>query len=223
MSLRIVCEYCHKTVKTDIKLNKHYIKCKAKQYKNELSLLKLSILDKDNKLETLSKELDNAKIELKFCNKFLDKLTINWRASDNKTMHIENDIIYLPILDSPIELRNKIFSTFNCDYLLDGQIGVANFVHDHILYIDGQPGYKCSDVSRKMFKFVLKNNKSVKDPRATKLIDKLMASGLGERVYELSKELIKTNGHRISDIVFSIQDLKTDNNVFCKHLAGLFV
>ncbi|MHA2036975.1 MAG: hypothetical protein ACW98X_11105 [Promethearchaeota archaeon] len=218
-NIEIKCEYCNKKLKSEKQLKKHFTRCKIKPYKDEIEMLTELNSKKDSIIEATKDELHDCKLKLEFCSGFLDKMSINYSNS----VYRNNDFVYLDILDSNAKLREIIYLKFDTTYFLDGQIGVSKFVYDNIISNSyGKYGYKCSDSARKIFKYIDKNNKTIKDPYAIKLTNKLLLNGLGDRAYELSKSLVKTNGYNtISAIVFSIKDMASDNVVFCKNLAGL--
>ena len=169
--------------------------------------------------------------------KGIEKSTI----SNNHNTTITNN---LNTFHSQEYINNKIDDKFDDKYLYNGMKSIAQFVYEHIITVDGNLIYICTDYSRKNFKYKDKDGNEITDPEAIKLIsmikDKLFdKTGFLHRwaLNELDYLKIQENDNSeeknsiilVKDMIDKALDMKTKitnmdkNNKFSNELAKLTI
>lgn len=171
------CKYCHKTMASN-NLNRHINTCKSKdkflldEHKQQLEDLKLKNEELKEDIQRLHTEVAVLEVYKKFFLRAQD--CVEEIAKQPKTT---NNIINMPSLDlSEEKITNKVIENFTESHLFLGQRGVAKFAVENLLKNeDGAMAYKCTDISRNMFKYKDTDGKEYKDPKARKLTKKISA------------------------------------------------
>jgi hypothetical protein len=157
------CTFCDKTYTSKRSLIHHGDKCSLKK---ELDI-KTEILSLREKCVLLEKELEIKNQEIKFLFDILKK-----QYSNRKPKKIDDVLISCDLTSSDIE--DIVNTHFTPNYFGAGLIGVAEFCYEHIISKrKGKLSIVCTDLSRKIFKFVDKNGKIETDIHATRFIDSI--------------------------------------------------
>ena len=159
---------------------------------NELSKKDESHKDEINKKDTQIAVLEK-EVELLEKDKertYADISEIAKQPKNTTTTNNQNKIlITTPIDMSKEHIKSIISNSFDCNYLVGGQKGAANFVCDNILKDEkGELMYLCSDPSRQTFQYKNADGTIVKDVRATKLTQTLFEAGLKQKTHALASE-----------------------------------
>ena len=195
---KIVCEYCNKKYSSKHAMVKHLTICK--EYLKVQNEDKYDTIQKENiklkeqnellKKENYELKRENYYLEIKYNNykeqfykkledynnlenryerlatKGVEKYTISTHTNNN-TSNIVNNLNAFPTQEY---INNKIEDTFNDKYIHDGPKSLAQYVTDHIITVNGELIYICSDYARKNFKYKDKDGNEITDPSAVKLI-----------------------------------------------------
>lgn len=74
---------------------------------------------------------------------------------------------------SDVYITDALSKYYNLDYFINGQVGLARFIIDHIVNQNGKYIYKCTNLAQKIFKYRDINDKVTHDPNAQLLIIKI--------------------------------------------------
>ena len=139
----------------ELKHKNYYLEIKYNNYKEQF----------DKKLEDYN-NLENRYERL--ATKGVEKHTISTHTNNNNnTSNIVNNLNTFPTQEY---INNKIDDTFNDKYIYDGPKSLAQYVTEHIITVNGELIYICSDYARKNFKYKDKDGNEITDPSAVKLI-----------------------------------------------------
>ena len=136
----------------ELKREKYYFEIKYNHYKEQVDKRIEEVNSLQNRIERLA-------------TKSIEKPTIS--NTNNNTSTIVNN---LNTFHTQEYINNKIEDTFNDKYIHDGPKSLAQYVTDHIITVNGELIYICSDYARKNFKYKDKDGNEITDPSAVKLI-----------------------------------------------------
>jgi hypothetical protein len=181
-----------------------------------------------------SKQLENKDKQIKELQDKISNIALAAATKSTTTNNINNSkILNISSLDFNKDKIKNIFETkFDCNYLVDGQKGVAQFAVDNILKDEnGFLGYVCTDPSRKIFKYKDNLGEIQKDVKAKKLTSILIEGGLKEINSKLSEQLWKKeNGETNNDkfIILlpksmEITNINSDNSDFVNELSTITI
>lgn len=176
------------------------------KYKKIIKSLEL----KNNKLEEEVKSLKNA---------------ININSNNNSNNNINNNIVFN--LNVPLDLSKENISELCSKYLEEkhirnGHNGLVNFFLQHIgKDEDGKLKLKCTDLNRKIFKYMKDDGNLCKDPKGSKLKDKLYKGG--NRI--ISEKIDNSIEKLDSDSVFyeKVRNLYESTKDYDKFIAQLAI
>ena len=125
-------------------------------------------------------------------------------------------------------MKNAIENRLNANHVVDGQKGLAKFMVDTILKDEeGNLLYKCTDVSRNIFKYKNSEGEINKDVEAKKLISFMVDAGIKGKSVKIANEWYNDGDIDITkyEIMInpqeSIMKIEDDNNSFKRELASM--
>ena len=220
------CEECGTKLTSRQRLSTHLQSCSAN---TPLVKEKISNLEKiiDNlKIENI--ELKNQlKLYKELAERELDCIESIAKQPKTTSNNQTNNLMML----TPLDLNDKesfskvIKESFDTNYLLEGQKGVAKFAVDKLLKDkDGNLRYVCTDPSRQTYRFKAMDGTIERDIKAKKLTSAI-AADVVRQSYNLSNDKIQ-NGDTEVFLLYSasaqdINDMSTDNGEFRNELASL--
>ena len=190
-----------------------------------------TIKEKDKLIDELRKEILVLETKNDMLEKHMDRSTSTVeeiaKQPRNQTNNTQNKIIITTPLDlSKESILSAIENSFNDNYLVQGQKGIARFAYDTILKDEqGELKYICTDPSRQIFQYKNSEGEIKKDVKATKLTKALLDAELKTVSHKIAWDNMK-NGDDVSfskytDHYHSIQDMESDNCEFSKELSCL--
>jgi hypothetical protein len=182
------CDYCNEKFLRKSVLTSHLEKCKFKKEldQNELILklksehklnLESKLLEKDNIIKDLKKQIEdlqNKNQELAL--RAIDKPT---NITNNKNTDVTNNqnkiLNNIGVLNlDPDKLEEVFMNRMTLQHVIDGQLGVANLIHQHFLTDENNnPLAVCTDKSRQIIKYKGKNGEIIKDQKGYHLASKI--------------------------------------------------
>jgi len=238
-SLTYSCKYCNKNFTSKQGLNSHLGICSSKQgndifqekYSNISKKYDKTIKEKDIIIDELRREILVLKTKNDMLERHMDRSTSTVeeiaKQPRNQTNNTQNKIIITTPLDlSKESILSAIENSFNDNYLVQGQKGIARFAYDTILKDEqGELKYICTDPSRQIFQYKNSEGEIKKDVKATKLTKALLDAELKTVSHKIAWDNMK-NGDDVSfskytDHYHSIQDMESDNCEFSKELSCL--
>jgi len=147
-------------------------------------------------------------------------------TTSTTTNNTQNILMNMTPLDMSKEgFSQAIDDSFNKNYLLEGQKGVAKFAVDKLLRDeDGKLQYVCTDPSRQIYRFKTLEGDLERDVRAKKLT-KALAERLVKKSYDISTTEMATGDADVFLIYTTnfqdIKEMEMDNGDFRSELASL--
>lgn len=202
------CEYCLKTYTTKYSLDLHLTKCIKKsdysynlllkeetekikkQYEEIFKQYQEIIKEKEKIIEKQESEIKDYKAQINDLAKTaINKPTSITNTNTNKNNTIKNvdarTVNMVPLESIKDGLKEKVEKNFTMNHLMRGQIGVAQFLVDHLLITDDKKFlFKCIDPSRKTFCYLDMDGNIVKDINAVNLTN-MIHEPIKERTIEL--------------------------------------
>jgi len=241
------CDDCDKVLSTKQSLSKHKNTCSKRKDKesknNELAELKNTIIEKDKTITKINTQLENYKEQLekqddrikdlqdkldKIANKAIDRPT-NSFTNTNTTNNNLN--IMTPIDFDDLEtIKDLIDNNLSANHVVEGQKGLAQFLIDTFLKDpDGNLKYKCTDVSRFIYKFVNINGETIKDVDAKKLISYIVSGGIKGKSVEIADRWYRDEDGEIDLMKYEIMNepqknilkIEDDSSSFRRELASM--
>jgi hypothetical protein len=212
------CGYCKENFTLKSIFEKHLNRCKAKknnefdQAKQEISNLREQlktfenirdelIVTKNQLQEALQREKDVQNRYDQLAQTLAKKPTT---VNNTTTTNTSNNLLMM----KPFDMNDKeafskaIIDSFDHNYLLSGQKGVARFAVDKLLKDeDGKLKYICTDPSRQVYKFKTNERDIERDIKAKKLTMALIDSNMIGKVHNIAME--------------KVHEKPDDTNVFC--------
>ena len=240
----LTCEYCNKQF-GPTNLSRHLNTCKIRDKKlidekSELIQLKAdNITLKAENIEFKKEiiELKSSLTELKTENTIYKELakhnqsTVEEIAKQTKQhIHTTNTTqtnVYNNM--KPLDINKENFfkiiqESYNKDYFLDGQKGVAKFVVEKLLKDeDGKLMYVCTDPSRSIYRFKGQDGSIEKDVKAYKLTNCLLENVTKKchSIADTEIEKDKTMFVSYSETYMDIADMINDNSPYLAALSTL--
>lgn len=239
------CEDCDKVLSTKQSLSKHKDTCskrKDKESKNyELAELKNTIIEKDRTITQINTQLENYKEQLekqderikdlqdkldKIANKAIDRPTNSFTNTTNNNLNIMTPIDF----DNLEIIKDLIDNNLNANHVVEGQKGLAQFLIDTFLKdSDGNLKYKCTDVSRFIYKFVNNQGEMIKDMDAKKLISHMVIGGIKGKSVEIADRWYRDEDGEIDLMKYEIMNepqknilkIEEDSSSFRRELASM--
>ena len=234
------CKYCKKTFSSNFNLNKHIKLCPSYY----LTL----ISNKDNEIETKDNEIKE--LQLKIASLEQQVMTIKLetenrmlREQSERSATAVEEIAKQPrvqqtnnnqkiLITSNMDLSNEkmkdiIENSFNANYMIQGQKGVAKFAYDTMLKDEeGRLKYICTDPSRQIFQYKNGEGEIQKDVKAKKLTKALLDGELKSASHKIASDKMKDNAEdflEYSTYYLDIKELEDDNSDFSKELSTLVI
>ena len=167
---------------------------KCEEINRQYDLLKL---DYENKLLVQSQEFrEMVKDHQKTLYKLAAQRSTTVKNVVNHTNH--NNIHISAPLDLSVENIKKVIDQhLTLQVIGDGQVGVANMLHQNLLTDDnGQLLYQCTDASRGHFVHLDKTLQPMKDVKATRLKAALVEAKVGQKAIETVQASIPVDDER---------------------------
>ena len=146
--------------------------------------------------------------------------------TNNNTLNI-NSTLDLNNLD---KIKSLIEDSFNIQYAIDGQKGLARFVVDKLLTDqNGKLSYLCTDPSRQIFKYKDIIGEITKDVEAKRLTNYVIDGGIKKKTTDIATEWYTEDNGIVDQTKFNIMlnsqqnilKLQEDNNTFKKELVSI--
>ena len=239
------CEDCDKVLSTKQSLSKHKDTCskrKDKESKNyELAELKNTIIEKDRTITQINTRLENYKEQLekrdelikdlqdkldKIANKAIDRPTNSFTNTTNNNLNITTPIDF----DDFEIIKDLIDNNLNANHVVEGQKGLAQFLNDTFLKdSDGNLKYKCTDISRFIYKFLNNKGEINKDVDAKKLISHMVIGGIKGKSVEIADRWYRDEDGEIDLMKYEIMNepqknilkIEEDSSSFRRELASM--
>ncbi len=195
-------------------------------YQEKIKELEKIIIEKDILISKLEGSIEVYKEDHQA---FVDiaKQPKNTTTTNNtKVLNIKSSLDF----DDKMIIENAL-SSYNLDYFLDGQKGVARFVVDTLLRDDENNfKYLCTDLGRAVFKYKDKLGNIQKDYEAKKLTNYLVEGGIKDKVNDISEKWIskdeKINKNKLELAMEKnneVNEIDKNNNIFKNELASMIV
>jgi len=239
------CEDCDKVLSTKQSLSKHKDTCSKRKDKesknNELAELKNTIIEKDRTITQINTQLENYKEQLekqderikdlqdkldKIANKAIDRPTNSFTNTTNNNLNITTPIDF----DDFEIIKDLIDNNLNANHVVEGQKGLVQFLIDTFLKdTDGNLKYKCTDVSRFIYKFLNNKGEMIKDMDAKKLISHMVSGGIKGKSVEIAERWYRDEDGEIDLMKFEIMNepqknilkIEEDSSSFRRELASM--
>jgi hypothetical protein len=231
------CKYCKKEYSSKQYLDSHLAKCAIKdREKLEDKNKEIREKDKENKLlhkenEELKNEILVLKTEVRMLREQNERSTsaVEEIAKQPRVQQNNNQkILITSNMDlSQERMKDMIENSFNANYMIQGQKGVARFAYDTILKDDqGKLKYICTDPSRQIFQYKNEEGELQKDVKAKKLTKALLDGELKSASHKIASDKMKENTEdflEYSTYYLDIKELEDDNSDFSKELSTLVI
>jgi len=226
------CEYCDKQFSTKSRLNYHLQTCNLR-YKfiieekdNRIKELEEQILNQDKNIIKINTELEIYKQREERSTNVVEEIAKQPRVQQN-TNNNQKILITSPMDLSQEKMKDMIDNSFNANYMIQGQKGVAKFAYDTILKDEeGRLKYICTDPSRQIFQYKNGEGEIQKDVKAKKLTKALLDGELKSTSHKIASDKMKDNSDdflEYSTYYLDIKDLEDDNSDFSKELSTLVI
>jgi hypothetical protein len=232
----IKCEYCDH-ISTPDHFARHLKTCKGKKDKI-INDMKEIILNHEAKNKELSDENNSLKYQIGILETEVRLLreqnerstsTVEEIAKQPRVQQNNNQkILITSNMDlSQERMKDMIDSSFNANYMIQGQKGVAKFAYDTMLKDDeGKLKYICTDPSRQIFQYKNEEGELQKDVKAKKLTKALLDGELKSASHKIASDKMKENTEdflEYSTYYLDIKELEDDNSDFSKELSTLVI
>ena len=232
------CEDCDKVLSTKQSLSKHKDTCfkrKDKESKNnQLIELKNTIIEKDRTITQINSQLDDYKLQIKdlqdkldkIANKAIERPTIVTNTTTNNNLNIMTPIDF----DDLETIKDLIENNLNANHVVEGQKGLVQFLIDTLLKDEeGNLKYKCTDVSRFIYKFLNIEGEMNKDVDAKKLISYIVSGGIKGKSVEIADRWYRDEDGEIDLMKYEIMNepqknilkIEEDSSSFRRELASM--
>ena len=202
----VQCTHCSKEFANQFQLDAHHQICLVK-VKAEYDLrLETQKQDYERKLSAQWDRLEKQKQEYdqkieqihKSHHEALIRLAAQRTTISNKNVVNHNNIHISAPLDLSVENIKKVIDQhLTLQVIGDGQVGVANMLHQNLLTDDnGQLLYQCTDASRGHFVHLDKTLQPMKDVKATRLKAALVEAKVGQKAIETVQASIPVDDER---------------------------
>ena len=210
------CIYCNKILSTNQLLSNHLLVCLVKKDK-ELS-------EKDKIIVRISTQLENCKEQLekqeenynerikdlqdkldKIANKAIDRPTNSFTntTTTNNNLNIMTAIDF----DNLEIIKDLIDNNLNVNHVVEGQKGLVQFLIDTFLTDEeGNLKYKCTDASRRIYKFLNIDGETNKDIDAKKLISYIVSGGIKGKSVEIADRWYRDEDGEIDLMKYEIMN-----------------
>jgi hypothetical protein len=233
------CKYCKKTFSSNFNLNKHIKLCPS-YYTALLSI-------KDNQIETKNNEIKELQVKIASLEQQVMTIKLETenrmlREQSERSVNTVEEIAKQPrvqqnnnqkiLITSPMDLsqgkiKDMIENSFNANYMIQGQKGVARFAYDTMLKDEeGKLKYICTDPSRQIFQYKNEEGEIQKDVKAKKLTKALLDGELKSASHKIASDKMKENTEdflEYSTYYLEIKELEDDNSDFSKELSTLVI
>ena len=231
------CIYCNKILSTNQLLSNHLLVCLVKKDK-ELS-------EKDKIIVRISTQLENCKEQLekqeenynerikdlqdkldKIANKAIDRPTNSFTNTTNNNLNIMTAIDF----DNLEIIKDLIDNNLNVNHVVEGQKGLVQFLIDTFLTDEeGNLKYKCTDASRRIYKFLNIDGETNKDIDAKKLISYIVSGGIKGKSVEIADRWYRDEDGEIDLMKYEIMNepqknilkIEEDSSSFRRELASM--
>jgi hypothetical protein len=175
-----VCNFCEKCFTTKRRLETHFKICKEQLSKNNFRDKNETIIILENKLEEKNQIISDLKLQIedlqnrleRICNKAIEKPTNIIKNTDITNNNFLNNIGVLNL--DPDKLEDIFMNRMTFQHVIDGQLGVANLIHQHFLVDENNnPLAVCTDKARQIIKYKGDNGNIVKDPKGYQIASKI--------------------------------------------------
>ena len=226
------CEYCDKNYTSKQSLDLHIVSCQQKKKCKELKEEYDKVIQEKNKeIEELKRENLILKTKLECIEKqnerstsTVEKIAQQPRVQQNNNQKI---LITSPMDLSQEKIKDMIENSFNANYMIQGQKGVAKFAYDTMLKDEeGKLKYICTDPSRQIFQYKNEEGEIQKDVKAKKLTKALLDGELKSASHKIASDKMKDNTEdflEYSTYYLDIKELEDDNSDFSKELSTLVI
>jgi len=223
------CKFCGVCLSTKQRLNSHIKVCNANTphaqkiiEKYEKTILELKL--QNERLET---ELSIYKDLTEKSRNTIDEIAKQPRVQQN-TNNNQKILITSPMDLSQEKMKDMIENSFNANYMIQGQKGVAKFAYDTMLKDEeGRLKYICTDPSRQIFQYKNGEGEIQKDVKAKKLTKALLDGDLKSASHKIaSDKMIDGDADDFLDYstyYLDIRELEDDNSDFSKELSTLVI
>ena len=233
------CEYCNKEFTTKNNINRHYKTC-VQKYKKLLEISENNNSQKEQRIEDLKAKNRDLENQIKIIRleverqmyKDLSEKTCNTieeiaKQPRNQVNNNQKVLITSAIDLSQEKMKDMIDNSFNANYMIQGQKGVAKFAYDTMLKDEeGRLKYICTDPSRQIFQYKNGEGEVQKDVKAKKLTKALLDGELKSASHKIASDKMKDNAEdflEYSTYYLDIKELEDDNSDFSKELSTLVI
>jgi len=241
------CIYCNKISSSKQNLTQHLSVCLEKKDKDLKDLRELKekvdieLSEKDKIIVKINTQLENYKEQLekqderikdlqdkldKIANKAIDRPTNSFTNTTNNNLNITTPIDF----DDFEIIKDLIDNNLNANHVVEGQKGLVQFLIDTFLKdTDGNLKYKCTDVSRFIYKFLNNKGEMIKDMDAKKLISHMVSGGIKGKTVEIAERWYRDEDGEIDLMKFEIMNepqknilkIEEDSSSFRRELASM--
>jgi len=235
------CKYCDKTFSSKKRLICHQNSC--------YDMFKCINDDKDKLIEQLRLELSGREEEISKLKEDIRVIAVETEVrilreqNERSTSTVEaiakqpriqqntnnnQKILITSNMDlSQEKMKDMIENSFNANYMIQGQKGVARFAYDTMLKDEeGKLKYICTDPSRQIFQYKNEEGQLQKDVKAKKLTKALLDGELKSASHKIASDKMKNNTDdflEYSTYYLEIKELEDDNSDFSKELSTLVI
>ena len=227
----LTCKYCNKNF-SSCSLSKHLNTCKIKD-KKYIEELEYKLIEFKKEIIELKSALNELKTENTIYKELSNRnqSTVEEIAKQTKQhIHTTNTTqtnVYNNM--KPLDINKENFfkiiqESYNKDYFLDGQKGVAKFVVEKLLKDeDGKLMYVCTDPSRSIYRFKGQDGSIEKDVKAYKLTNCILENVTKKchSIADTEIEKDKTMFVSYSETYMDIADMINDNSPYLAALSTL--
>jgi hypothetical protein len=228
-----LCKFCNKSFTSKVCFQKHLDICIVK-LKNTIKELSVELDRKEKIIEEQKHQMKTIRLEVE--NEF-------YKQREERSTNVVEEIAKQPrvqqtnnnqkiLITSNMDLSNEkmkemIENSFNANYMIQGQKGVARFAYDTILKDEqGKLKYICTDPSRQIFQYKNEEGEIQKDVKAKKLTKALLDGELKSASHKIASDKMADNADdflEYSTYFLDIKELEDDNSDFSKELSTLVI
>lgn len=228
------CIYCNKILSTNQNLTKHLSVCLVKK-DIDLSEKDKIIVRISTQLEHYKEQEENYKEQIKdlqdkldkIANKAIDRPTNSFtHTTTNNNLNIMTPIDF----DDLETIKDLIDNNLNANHVVEGQKGLVQFLIDTFLTDEeGNLKYKCTDASRRIYKFLNIDGETNKDIDAKKLISYIVSGGIKGKSVEIADRWYRDEDGEIDLMKYEIMNepqknilkIEEDSSSFRRELASM--